>query len=146
MMRSFRPPLALLFTGALLVTVCGFGCSTGAQPDDTEFRVATVDSIRASFSSTSDTLQVHLRGTVGPNGCYTLDRLDGQRSSGQLTLTPVVKHRTSGACTMAIVPLEATYEVAPPFSGESFEIVVPQPEGEDLTTTVQIPANLLEVR
>lgn len=122
-------------------TGLGFGCSTGAQPEEekTEYLVADVDSLGVPDQiAPSDTLSVQMKGTVGPNGCYSLDRIEEERSEGQLTLIPVVRHVTDRMCTMAIVPLEQTYEIAPPFEEGTLQVVVSQTEGSDVTATVEV--------
>lgn len=120
----------------------GFGCSTGAQPDENEnveLLVAEVDSIHAPTQiAPTDTLSIRLTGTVGPNGCYSLDRIEEERSEEQLTLTPVVRHVTGQMCTMAIVSLDVTHEVAPPFEEGPLQIVVPQSDRSDATATVEV--------
>lgn len=137
-------PLHALFIAFLLGTIAlagsGFGCSTNALSEDEQnFTVAEVDSldVPAQISST-DTLSVHFYGTVGQNGCYSLDHIEEDRSAGEVTLIPVVRHRTGVACTMAIVPLDARYRVLPPFEEGTLEILVPQPEAPDVTATVTV--------
>lgn len=108
---------------------------------EVEFLVAEVDSIDTPDRiAPSDTLSVQFYGTVGPNGCYSLDRFDEKRSSGRLTVEPVVKHVVGEGigCTMAIVPLEATYRAAPPFEEGELTIEVPQSDQADVTATVEV--------
>lgn len=141
MTRSLHVVLSFLLTGVLVLIGGGFGCLTGANVDDRrdEFVVAEVDSIEVpSRIAPSDTLSVDLYGTVGPNGCYSLDRIKEERPAGTVTLTPIVRHRTGGFCTMAIVPLDATYDVPPPFEDGTLDIVVPQPDQPDVTATVTV--------
>ncbi len=139
--RFFRRTCTAVLVSVVVFTGLGFGCSTGAQPEEgeTEYLVADVDSLGVpAHIAPSDTLSVHIVGTVGPNGCYSLDRIEEERSEGQLTLTPVVRHVTDRMCTMALVPLEETYEVAPPFEEGTLQVVVPQTEEADVTATVDV--------
>jgi hypothetical protein len=103
--------------------------------------VAEVDSLIApSQIAPSDTLSMRLLGTVGPNGCYSFDRFDVERSTDRLTVTPVVEHGTSEEilCSMAVVPLDETHEARPPFEKGTLTIAVPQPDREDVTTTLEV--------
>jgi hypothetical protein len=140
-MMRFPHAVLLPLTSILVLVGGGFGCSAGSNVDDrgVEFVVAEVDSIEVpSRIAPSDSLSVHLYGTVGPNGCYSLDRIKEERSAGTVTLTPVVRHRTGGFCTMAIVPLDATHDVPPPFEEGTLDLVVPQPDQPDVTATVTV--------
>lgn len=141
--KVLRTTVALFTLGAIAFAGSGFGCSMGAQPDEDspEFHVAVVDSIDVPDRiAPSDTLSIRLFGTVGPNGCYSLDRIEEDRSEGQLTVTPVVRYERADdvACTMALVPLDATYEAAPPFEEGALQIVVPQSDEPDVTATVEV--------
>lgn len=106
-----------------------------------EALVAEVDSVDAPDKiASSDTLTVQFYGTVGPNGCYSFDRFDVERSGSRLIVTPVVEHRRGEdiACTMAIVPLDVTYTAEPPFDVGTLTIEVPQPEDSNVTTAVEV--------
>ena len=110
------------------------GSSTGAP-------LAQVDRLEVSDQiTTADTLSVHLSGTVGPNGCYSLARIEEARASDQVTLRPVVQPptRSDQACTMALVPLDTTHRVAPPFEAGTLTVTVPQSDGPSVTATVEI--------
>jgi hypothetical protein len=134
--------LVVVAVGTALL-VGGAGCSNVAGADESDPPVATVDSIEApSRIAPSDTLTVRLRGTVGPNGCYSLDRVDVRRAAGRLTLTPLVDRVRGGdvACTMAIVPLDETMRFDPPFEEGALTITVPQPDQADVTATVEVTA------
>lgn len=136
--------LVVLFIGTIAITSSGAGCSTvsGSTPgDEVDTVVADVDNIEVpEHISPSDTLVVRFSGRVGPNGCYSFDRFDVERTAGRLTITPVVRHRTGDdiMCTMAIVPLDETCRVAPPFSEGTWTVTVPQPEGENISSTVEV--------
>jgi hypothetical protein len=88
----------------------------------------------------SDTLRVRLSGTVGPNGCYSLARIDEARTAGRLTLTPLVRPPTADdqACTMAIVPLDTIHRVPPPFEVGTLRLTVPHEDGPAVTDTVEV--------
>ncbi|MEF8817430.1 MAG: hypothetical protein V5A58_11615 [Salinibacter sp.] len=140
-------PIAAL--AGLLLFGGGGGCGSTAytapppssKPDtaglDTA-RVAQVD-VPARIA-TSDTLRVHLSGTVGPNGCYTLARIEAVRAPGRVTVTPLVQPPTADdqACTMAVVPLDTTYAIAPPFEPGPFALTIPQPSRPAVTASVEV--------
>lgn len=141
--KLLRTTVALFTLGAIAFASSGFGCSMGVQSDEDlpEFHVAEVDSIDVPERiAPTDTLSVRLFGTVGPNGCYSLDRIKEDRSDGQLTVTPVVRYERADdvACTMALVPLDATYEAEPPFDKGTLQVVVPQSDDPDVTATVEV--------
>lgn len=140
----FRTLLVIVLTGTVAILGSGAGCSMLSNSDSSKqvnTNTADVDRLDVPDQiSPTDTLSVTLHGTVGPNGCYSFDRFDVERSSKRLTVTPLVHHRTGDdvACTMAIVPLEETYKAPPPFSDGTWTITVPQPEGEDRSATVEV--------
>lgn len=90
--------------------------------------------------ATADTLSVHLSGTVGPNGCYSLARIETKRGPNEVTLRPVVQPPTSDdlACTMALVPLDTTHRVPPPFEVGTLSVMVPQTDSPAVTATVKV--------
>lgn len=139
-----RTVLLGLFIATIALISSGAGCSavsgstSGVEADTV---VADVDSIDLPEQiSPSDTLTVRFSGTVGPNGCYSFDRFDVKRTSGRLTITPMVQDRTGDdvMCSMAIVPLDETYRAAPPFTEGSWTVTVPQPEGKNVSSTVEV--------
>ncbi len=145
-MVSLRSFVFVILTAVVAIVVGGAGCSmlsnsTSDDPPSVKAEIAEVDSLEypAEIAST-DTLTVGFYGTVGPNGCYSFHRFDVDRAPGQLTITPVVRHTTADnvSCTMAIVPLNHTLTVAPPFPDGILEIEVPQPEGDDVRATVTV--------
>lgn len=122
----------------------GAGC-TGAEADASgpglSRPIAEVDRIEVPDRiGASDTLTVRLLGTVGPNGCYSLERVAVERASGRVQIMPLVDQgrRQDAMCTMAIVPLDETVRLAPPFSAGPLSIVVPQSEGPAVTATVEV--------
>jgi hypothetical protein len=143
-MRPLRLLFGTLLLGAAALVGGGAGCSMLANSDDgpddaVERDVAAVDSLYAPTRiAATDTLSLRLTGTVGPNGCYSFDGFDVERSGGQLTITPVVEHRTGQMCTQAIVPLDETYAAPPPFDAGPLTVVVPQPDRPDVTATVEV--------
>jgi len=131
----------LLFGGAS----CGSTASTASSAPNPPHasaldtaRVARVDV--PDQIATSDTLRIHLSGTVGPNGCYSLARIDEARASGRLTLTPLVQPPTADdqTCTMAIVPLDTTYAAPPPFEAGRLAVTVRQKGRSPVTDTVTV--------
>ncbi|MFB6249640.1 MAG: hypothetical protein ABEL97_13830 [Salinibacter sp.] len=148
-MRSLRVLIGILALGAVVLAGGGAGCSmlTNANNDSSptvEQNVATVDSLHAPARvAPSDTLNLRLTGTVGPNGCYSFDGFDVERSTDRLRITSVVTHRTGEGlvCTQAIVPLDETYAAAPPFAEGTLTVVVPQPDRPDVTATVEVTAD-----
>ena len=146
-------PLRVLFPMILLsVIVLACGGSGAAQvssdssasvppPPVSDTTLARVDSLDVPARiATTDTLTVHLTGTVGPNGCYSLAGIDTRRTPRQIILRPIVQPPTSDdqMCTMAVVPLDATYQIAPPFPVGSFTLTVPQNDRPPVTTTVEV--------
>lgn len=137
---SLHAVLTVLLVGLGALVGAGASCSSNALSDaSADSTVAEVDSIDVPAEiASSDTLSVHLYGMVGPNGCYSLDRIEEERAPGQITLLPVVHHRTGGVCTMALVPLDTAHDVAPPFEEGTLKILIPQPDRPDVTATVTI--------
>lgn len=129
-----------LFVLGVLAVGCA-GRAADAPGDQAAGPIATVHCIEApNRMAPSDTLSVRLRGTVGPNGCYSFDRMSVERAPERIEITPLVDrvHRGNGACTMAIVPLDETLHLEPPFAGGTLSVVVPQSDGPAVTTTVSI--------
>ncbi|MCS4173306.1 hypothetical protein [Salinibacter ruber] len=142
-----RSALAAMLVGLLLLSGagCGSTAATTSQPPATTdapvldtARVARIDV--PDQIATSDTLRVHLSGTVGPNGCYALARIDEDRTPGRLTLTPRVRLPTADdrACTMAIVPLDTTHVASPPFEPGRLAVRVPQGNQPAVTDTITV--------
>lgn len=136
-----------------IVALGSVGCSGGSQTARTADRVvvpqapssliAEVDSIEAPPRiGTTDTLAVRLQGTVGPNGCYSFNRMAIERSPRQVRLVPLVQRASRGdaACTMAVVPLDETVQLDPPFVPGTLTVTVPQPSRENVATTVEVTA------
>lgn len=148
-MRSLRVLFGILALGTVAVVGGGAGCSMLTNADDdssptVEQGVATVDSLHAPARvAPSDTLSLRLTGTVGPNGCYSFDGFDVERSPDRLRIVPVVTQQTGEGlmCTQAIVPLDEVYAAAPPFAEGPLTVVVPQPDRPDVTATVDVTAD-----
>jgi len=145
----------LVIVGGIVV-LGSAGCSGGDQstgsgdptrtvvPQAPSSLMAEVDSIEApSRIGTTDTLSVRLQGTVGPNGCYSFNRMATERSPRQVRLVPLVQRasRSDAACTMALVPLDETVRVDPPFVPGTLTITVPQPNRANVVTTVEVAAS-----
>jgi hypothetical protein len=108
-------------------------------PPDTT--LARVDRLGVpSQLATTDTLAVRLSGTVGPNGCYSLTTVDTSRTPRQVLLRPIVQPPapTDQACTMAVVPLDTTVRIPPPFPVGPLRLTVPQNDRPPVTVTVEI--------
>ncbi len=142
--------LSVLFL-ALAVSACGrpraaqeaSASSSSAPasrppPDTTLARVNRLG-VPSQLAMT-DTLAVRLSGTVGPNGCYSLTTVDTRRTSRQVLLRPVVQPPapTDQACTMAVVPLDTTVRIPPPFSVGPLRLTVPQNNRPAVTATVEV--------
>jgi hypothetical protein len=132
----------LLFIGLVLVT--GGGCATSGgkeMPKGATGPLAEVDRVEAPDRiASADTLAVRLVGTVGPNGCYALDRVAVARVGARIRLTPLIdpSRRADAMCTMAIVPLDETVRLAPPFEPGPLTILVPQSAGAAVRATVDV--------
>jgi hypothetical protein len=140
MHSSLRLVVPVLAAVALIVG--GAGCSAlgdGTAADAPEGPLATVDSLVVPERvAAADTLSVRLLGTVGPNGCYSLDRLAVDRTPDRIRVVPHVRHAGQAVCTMAIVPLDETIRLAPPHEAGTLTIVVPQADRPDVTATVAV--------
>ncbi|MFP4227496.1 MAG: hypothetical protein ACLFTE_01560 [Salinivenus sp.] len=140
-----RFPLLLL----LFLVGLGATCSAaqeeagGSDPTpDSDTLLAQVDTVEAPDRiAPSDTLHLRLRGTVGPNGCYSLVRVERERTPTEVTLRPVVRHSDQDVCTMAVVPLNEVVAVPPPFQDGSLRLVVPQTDRPAIRTTVRVEAD-----
>jgi hypothetical protein len=148
MFSRFLAPLVAALAGFLLLGGgggCGSAASTvlspSSEPDtiglDTA-RVAQVDV--PPRIAVSDSLRVHLTGTVGPNGCHALARIDMARTPDRATLTPLVQPPTGAdqACTMAIVSLDTTYTIPPPFEAGVLSLTIPQSSRPAVTASVEV--------
>ena len=137
----------------LAVLACGGTSATQPSPPPSQqtqnppdaatarLPLAEVDSLHVPARiATTDTLVVHLTGTVGPNGCYALARIETERTNGQVILHPLVQppRDDDQMCTMALVPLDETHRIAPPFEPGTLTVSVPQQEGPAVTATVEI--------
>ncbi len=125
----------------LLVAISTMSCQLlGIENRDVESYVVKVDSVNvASQVNFSDTLSVHLFGTIGPNGCHSFKRFDKSSTSSKLALKvigEVVKGDNLG-CTDAIVQLDRIFQVEPPLQ-DPFEINIEQPDGSVLERTVEV--------
>ena len=141
--------LVAVCAGAVLLSggaSCGSASSAQTAADGTAPTAAGLDTARVARIdvppqiAASDTLRVHLSGTVGPNGCYALARIDEARTAGRITLTPLVQPPTDDrrACTMAVVPLDTTHVVAPPFEPGPLTLTVPQSARPAMTTSIEV--------
>lgn len=146
LMAHVRLLVTGIITGIFALVVGGAGCSMLSNPNSDESPpaeavLAEVDSLDYPAEiAPSDTLRVDFHGTVGPDGCYSFDRFDVERTQHRLTVTPVVRHTTADdvGCTMAIVPLDRTFTAAPPFAEGVLTLVVPQPNGEEIRVAVTV--------
>ena len=113
--------------------------SPSAPETPTDTLLATVDTVQAPARlATTDTLRLRLRGMVGPNGCYSLVRIEKDRTPERVILRPIVRHSGQSMCTMAVVSLDETIALAPPFRKGQFRIVVPQTDRPKVRRTIQV--------
>lgn len=145
---------AFVLLSMVVVAVGGVGgaCSTAQTsrsatgPEEQSASTPAVDTLLAQVDTVhapariapSDTLRLRLRGMVGRNGCYSLARIETTRASDRIVFRPVVRHSGAAMCTMAIVSLDETVTVAPPFQADALRIVVQQSDGPAVRTTVRV--------
>ncbi len=139
--RSVLPLLACVaFIGS--GATCSAASNEAASPDantPADTLLATVDTVQGpSRIAPTDTLQLRLRGMVGPNGCYSLVRIEKDRTPERVILRPIVRHSGQSMCTMAVVSLDETIALAPPFRRGQFRIVVPQTDRPKVRRTIQV--------
>jgi hypothetical protein len=109
----------------------------GVFGEDNTF-VVEVDSIEVPSSvQSTDTLDLRLFGTIGPNGCHQFDHYEASRTSSSLVLK-VIGQRKEGGCTDMIVTLDREYRVSPPLDGSVFVINIKQPDGSLLRDSVEV--------
>lgn len=124
----------------LFILAVGIRCSV--INDDTQSSTFTIkiDSINVpSEVASDDTLTIRPFGTVGPNGCHSLERIKASRTSSSLDLQVVgrVIEGDDIVCSDVIVFLDTTYAVPPPLEGP-FEINIQQPDKSVLSRTVEV--------
>ena len=140
-----------IVVAGMIIALGSAGCSGGTEvartggrtvvPQAPSTLIAGVDSIKVPARiAATDTLAVRLQGTVGPNGCYSFNRMAIERSPRQVRLVPLVQQTTGSdaACTTALVPLDETVRVDPPFVLGTLTITVPQPNRANVAVTVQV--------
>ena len=141
LVRSLLPLLvcvSFIGSGATCSAASNEGAASGSNlPADT--LLATVDTVQAPTRiAPTDTLRIRLRGMVGPNGCYSLVRVAKKRTPERVVLRPIVRHSGEGMCTMAIVSLDETIALTPPFTEGILRIVLPQTDQSPVRTTVRV--------
>ena len=135
--RRHRPGSWLGVLTAGLVITGTQGACIGFGPD-VEPYIIELDSIMAPATHPADaTMTVEVHGLTGPTGCYRLDRFERSRTPARLQLTAWGTVDRDAICTQALVPLEETITAEPPFT-DPFRIVGLQPDGDSVTTTVEI--------
>ncbi len=87
--------------------------------------------------ASEDRFHVKLAGTLGPDGCHSFSHLRSMRGRDHVEVQAIGKRLVGDdvGCKDESVPLEAWLAVYPPYEGETFTVVVRQPDG---TTTEQI--------
>ena len=122
----------------LLSTVSLLNCGLiGPSVDHFVIRVADISA--PSIVNASDTLQIRFSGGIGPDGCWSLDRVDRHVTKTTLELTFRGKHEvTSGFdCTQMPTALDYLDRVPPPLE-TPFSITVHQPDGSLLRRQVTV--------
>ena len=141
LVRSLLPLLvcvSFIGSGATCSAASNEGATSASSPT-ADTLLATVDTVQApTHIAPTDTLHIRLRGMVGPNGCYSLVRVEEERTPERVVLRPIVRHSGDGMCTMAIVSLDETITLAPPFPEGTFRIVLPQTDQSPVRTTVRV--------
>ena len=122
------------FLTGLALAGCGlFG------PSAEQFLIR-VDSIAVpKILAAGDTLTAHFYGGIGPDGCWSLARVDKETTSASLDVTFHGEHqvRSGYDCTASPVGLHHAEVVAPPL-GTPFAITVHQPDGSVLRRFVNV--------
>ena len=88
-----------------------------------------------------DDLNVTLEGTVGPDGCHRVARVETVRGRDHIDVTVFGQQYVGSdfrACSQEAVPLEKHLAFSPPFDHSAFAIVVHQPDGTSLRRLVSI--------
>lgn len=133
-MTPWRLKVPLFVSAAAWLCSCSW--ITGVDTRDYRIRV---DSIAApARASAGDTLRFVLHGTVGPDGCHKLERIDEYRSLNSVELVVWGQEKTGNVgCTLAVIELHHAYAVAPPL-GDPFSIIVLQPDGSRLVRSLPV--------
>ncbi|MEJ2678668.1 MAG: GerMN domain-containing protein [Gemmatimonadota bacterium] len=115
-----RAPLRLTAAVALLV---GLGaCEVpGRSYGIHRVRVDTI--IVPDTLAPGRSLELRVKGTVGPTSCDTFDHVERYRSETGVTLVLWARRRYARDCPAHRVPLDTTFVEAPPFA-DSFHVVV----------------------
>ncbi len=123
--------------GGWLAALSAGGCDLFQH---TSHFIIRVDSIVAPRNvARTDTLRVRFYGSVGPDGCWSLDSVERQTTSSTLDVTFRGAHdeRSGIECTQMLVYLDHGEQVAPPLTGP-FIITAHEPDGSRLTRTVTV--------
>ena len=139
MSSKLRVGAICIFTATL--GVVALACTQSEDNDWDIWNYAIrVDSMTVQdIATTADTLQVQFFGWAGNNTCEGFLRFDAERSQHNIGLMLWGRHksRKHGDCGQMMIPLQSTYEIPNPPSGE-FRINVHQPDSSVLTRTVQV--------
>lgn len=124
---------AFLFAGIFLSTGCK---KKKAEP--AEF-IIRVDSIHVADSTpASQTLDIEFFGTIGPNGCYSFDRFDGNFSGDSILITAIGVFSGDEVCPENIPLLDgAVLQVSNLIPGD-YTVAVKQPDETYLTREITI--------
>jgi hypothetical protein len=114
-------------------------CASDMQGPERVF-VIRVQRVEAPESIAPDQpLPLAFHGMIGPDLCHVFDRFEALQSASRLDLTLHGRFEGGGACAQAISELRGRQFVkSPPHAGTEVLVVVHQPDGSTLQTSVQI--------
>lgn len=134
-MEPVRSRKTGIFAIATWTLIVGFSACTGGGP--AVHFIVPVDEITAPDTvAQGDTLTVRFSGTIGPDLCSRLERVERHRAPGLLELTFHGERPDGGNCLQMPAALDYVEKVAPPLE-DSLTIRVLQPDGGRLEKVVR---------
>jgi hypothetical protein len=134
----FMKKISLFFIPVFIATILfSSGCKKDKQ-NTNEF-VIEVDSIHVADTITfGDTLDIEFFGTIGPNGCYTLNRFDAGYSEDSILITAIGVFSGDDVCPDMISKLDGTILQIINISPGDYILAVNQPDDSQLTRDLRV--------